>query len=129
MATQSLIGTAGAVSYRTSTERVSTTRRSTTRLTKRGRNVVRGAAVASLLIVIGAGFSAVGNASEKNIDATPASTGYVKVVVAPGETLWSLASMVAGDRSISSVEDAIVTANNLTGPDLTAGARLWVPTK
>ena len=129
MATQSLIGTADAVSYRASTERVSTTRRSTTRLTKRGRNVVRGAAVASLLIVIGAGFSAVGNASEKNIDATPASTGYVKVVVAPGETLWSLASMVAGDRSISSVEDAIVTANNLTGPDLTAGARLWVPTK
>jgi hypothetical protein len=100
-----------------------------TRLTKRGRNLVRGAAVASLLVVIGAGFSAVGNASEKTIDATPASTGYVKVVVAPGETLWSLATMVAGDRSVSSVEDAIVTANNLTGPDLTAGTRLWVPTR
>ena len=99
------------------------------KLTKRGRNVVRSTAVLSLLVVIGAGFSAVGNASENKIDATPASTGYVKVVVAPGETLWSLASMVAGDRSISSVEDAIVTANNITGPDLTAGARLWVPTK
>ncbi len=99
------------------------------RLTKRGRNVVRSTALLSLLVVIGAGFSAVGNASEKTIDATPASTGYVKVVVAPGETLWSLASMVAGNRSISSVEDAIVSANNLTGPDLTAGARLWVPTR
>ena len=100
-----------------------------TKLTARGRNVVRASAGISLLIVIGAGFSAVGNASENAIDATPASTGYVKVVVAPGETLWSLASMVAGDRSVSSVEDAIVTANNLTGPDLTAGVRLWVPTK
>jgi hypothetical protein len=79
--------------------------------------------------VIGAGFSAVGNASENKIDATPASTGYVKVVVAPGETLWTLAATFAGDRSISSVEDAIVSANNLTGPDLTAGVRLWVPTK
>jgi len=111
------------------TRSTASAKKSTTRLTKRGRNVVRGAAVASLLVVIGAGFSAVGNASEKSIDATPASTGYVKVVVAPGETLWSLASMVAGDRSISSVEDAIVSANNLSGPDLTAGTRLWVPTK
>ena len=113
----------------TASRTAQTTTRTTTRLTKRGRNVVRGTAVASLLVVIGAGFSAVGNASEKNIDATPASTGYVKVVVAPGETLWSLASMVAGDRSISSVEDAIVTANDLQGPDLTAGTRLWVPTR
>lgn len=97
------------------------------KLTHRGRNVVRATAVASLLIVIGAGFSAVGNASESKSLSSPSTDGYVKVVVAPGETLWSLASAFAGEGSVSAVEDAIVSVNNLNGPDLTAGARLWVP--
>ena len=100
-----------------------------TKLTARGRNVVRGTAVASLLIVIGAGFSAVGNASEKGVPSTPASQGYVRVVVAPGETLWSLASMVAGTGSVAAVEQKIVDANQLQSTDLAAGDRLWVPSK
>ena len=45
-----------------------------TRLTSRGKNVVRGTTVLSLLIVIGAGFSAVGNASEKVADSSPAAS-------------------------------------------------------
>jgi len=100
-----------------------------TKLTARGRNVVRGTAVASLLIVIGAGFSAVGNASEKGVPSTPASQGYVRVVVAPGETLWSLASMVSGSGSVTAVEQEIVDANQLASTDLAAGDRLWVPSK
>ena len=100
-----------------------------TKLTARGRNVVRGTAVASLLIVIGAGFSAVGNASEKGVPSTSASSGYVKVVVAPGETLWSIASMVAGSGSVGAVEQEIVDANQLQSTDLAAGDRIWVPSK
>ena len=100
-----------------------------TKLTARGRNEVRASAGISLLIVIGAGFSAVGNASEKVIPSTPSSSGYVRVVVEAGETLWSVASMVAGNGSITDVEQKIVDANNLQGPDLSAGMRLWVPTK
>ena len=103
-----------------------------TKLTARGRSVVRGTAVASLLIVIGAGFSAVGNASEKGVPstpATPASSGYVRVVVAPGETLWSIASMVAGTGSVGAVEQEIVDANQLQSTDLAAGDRIWVPSK
>ena len=100
-----------------------------TKLTARGRNVVRGTAVASLLIVIGAGFSAVGNASEKSAVGASGTAGYVRVVVAPGETLWSLASMVAGSGSVTAVEQEIVDANQLGGTDLAAGARLWVPVK
>ena len=100
-----------------------------TKLTARGRNVVRGTAVASLLIVIGAGFSAVVNASEKGVPSTPASAGYVRVVVAPGETLWSLASSVAGTGSVGAVEQQIVDANQLGSTDLAAGQRLWVPVK
>ena len=100
-----------------------------TKLTARGRSVVRGTAVASLLIVIGAGFSAVGNASEKGAPSTPASSGYVRVVVAPGETLWSIASMVAGSGSVGAVEQEIVDANQLQSTDLAAGDRIWVPRK
>ena len=100
-----------------------------TKLTARGRGVVRGTAVASLLIVIGAGFSAVGNASEKGVKSTPASSGYVRVVVAPGETLWSIASMVAGSGSVGAVEQEIVDANRLQSTDLAAGDRIWVPAK
>lgn len=100
-----------------------------TKLTARGRNVVRGAAVASLLIVIGAGFSAVGNATEDKVVGDSGTSGYVRVVVAPGETLWSLASMIAGSGSVTATEQEIVDANQLGGTDLAAGARLWVPVK
>ena len=100
-----------------------------TKLTARGRNVIRGTAVASLLIVIGAGFSAVGSASEVLVPSTPASSGYVRVVVAPGETLWSIASMVAGSGSVGAVEQEIVDANQLASTDLAAGDRIWVPAK
>jgi len=97
------------------------------KLTSKGRNVVRATAVASLLIVIGAGFSAVGNASEHKVVVASATAGYVKVVVASGETLWSLASLVAGSGDVSGVVDQIVTANGLSSSDIRAGQKLWVP--
>jgi len=99
------------------------------KLTRRGRNVVRALTVGSLLVVIGAGFSAVGNASEKRISSTPTTSGYIRVVVAPGESLWSVAAMVAGNRDVNSVLDEIVQANALTSTDVAAGTRLLVPTK
>ncbi|MEI6216218.1 MAG: LysM peptidoglycan-binding domain-containing protein [Actinomycetes bacterium] len=97
------------------------------KLTSKGRNVVRATAVASLLIVIGAGFSAVGNASEHKVVVASATAGYVKVVVAPGESIWSLAALVAGNSDVSAVVDQIVTANGLISSDIHAGQKLWVP--
>ncbi len=98
-----------------------------TQLTVRGKNVVRGLTGLSLLIVIGAGFSAVGNASEKVIPSTPKTPGYQRIVVGSGESLWSVASLVAGNGSVTAVEEKIVELNHLTTPDLTAGMRLWIP--
>ena len=97
------------------------------KLTRRGRNVVRALTVGSLLVVIGACFSAVGHASENKISSTPATSGYIRVVLAPGESLWSVAAMVAGNRDVNSVLDEIVQANNLTSTDVAAGTRLNVP--
>jgi hypothetical protein len=98
-----------------------------THLTNRGKNVVRALTGLSLLIVIGAGCSAVGNASEQVIISTPTTNGYQRIVVESGETLWSVASMVAGKGSVTAVEEKIVEVNQLETPDLTAGMRLWVP--
>ena len=88
---------------------------------------------ASLLIVIGAGFSASlsdhGVASSEVVKTGTA--GYMQVVVTSGETIWSIASALnAGGRSdLSSVVDQIVSANGLDSTDLEPGTKLWVPAK
>jgi LysM repeat protein len=88
-------------------------------------------AATSLMIVIGAGFSAVGNASEPSNVNKDSHQGLVQIVVAPGETLWSVAGLVGGsDRnSVQSLVDQIVTANHLSNSDVHAGQKLWVPAK
>jgi LysM repeat protein len=86
---------------------------------------------ASLLIVIGAGFSASlsdhGVASSEVVKTGTA--GYMQVVVASGETIWSIASAInkGGRSDLSSVVDQIVSANGLDSTDLEPGAKLWVP--
>ena len=88
---------------------------------------------ASLLIVIGAGFSASlsdhGVASSEVVKTGTA--GYMQVVVTSGETIWSIASSInAGGRSdLSSVVDQIVSTNGLASTDLEPGTKLWVPAK
>jgi LysM repeat protein len=83
----------------------------------------------SLLVVIGAGFSTISSASDKS-DAAISSgeSKYVQVVVTPGESLWSIAAMVAGDAAIQSVVADIVEVNQLKSADVPAGTRLLVPT-
>jgi LysM repeat protein len=83
----------------------------------------------SLLVVIGAGFSTISSASDKNDVAISSSESkYVQVVVTPGESLWSIAAMVAGDSAIQSVVADIVEVNQLKSADVPAGTRLLVPT-
>ena len=85
----------------------------------------------SLLIVIGAGFSASlsdhGVASSEVVKTGTA--GYMQVVVTSGETIWSIASAInkGGRSDLSSVVDQIVSANGLDSTDLEPGTKLWVP--
>ena len=100
---------------------------------KRRRKLARTLVGASLLIVIGAGFSASlsdhGVASSEVIKT--GTSGYMQVVVTSGETIWSIASSLnGGGRSdLSSVVDQIVSTNALASTDLEPGTKLWVPTK
>jgi LysM repeat protein len=88
---------------------------------------------ASLLIVIGAGFSASlsdhGVASSEVVKTGTA--GYMQVVVTSGETIWSIASAInkGGRSDLSSVVDQIVSTNGLDSTDLEPGTKLWVPSK
>ena len=84
----------------------------------------------SLLVVIGAGFSSISAASDK-ADATSlkSESKYVQVVVTPGETLWSIASMVAGNGQTAAVVAEIVEVNKLKSADVAAGVKLLVPVK
>jgi LysM repeat protein len=106
---------------------------STNRILNRKQKLARTFVGASLLIVIGAGFSA--SLSDHGVASTEViktgTSGYMQVVVTSGETIWSIASALnTGGRSdLSSVVDQIVSTNGLDSTDLEPGTKLWVPSK
>ena len=93
-------------------------------LTRRGR-LARTFVVLSLTVVMAAGFASQSGAGQVEASTAPS---YEIVVVAPGETLWSVAAAYASGDVQGMVND-IREANNLTGYDLQAGQRLRVPLK
>ena len=93
-------------------------------LTRRGR-LARTLFVLSLTVVMAAGFAAKSGAGQVEASTAPS---YEIIVVAPGETLWSVAA-VYGSGDVQGLVSDIREANNLTGFDLQAGQRLRVPLK
>ncbi|NHA00522.1 LysM peptidoglycan-binding domain-containing protein [Nocardioides sp. W3-2-3] len=95
------------------------------RLTRRGRAVVfllASVAVAAVAIWLAAGSAATRDAGD---------AGAVTVVtVAPGETLWDIASDVAAstDDDVRGAMDRIQDLNTLDGSVVYAGQELRVPT-
>ena len=91
-------------------------------LTRRGR-LARTLVVLSLTVVMAAGFASQSGAGQVEASTAPS---YEIVVVAPGETLWSVAAAYAsGD--VQGLVNEIREVNNLKGYDLQAGQRLRVP--
>ena len=100
-------------------------------------------AVVSGLVVVGAGFSALANASGSgqseasksliNNSAVSAHSAsrFVEMTVRPGETLWSIASSLAdsssGSESVGEIVEEIMVVNKLAKADLIAGAKIKVP--
>ena len=82
----------------------------------------------SLLVVIGAGFSSISNASDRSQPpAAGLSSKYVEVVVAQGESIWSIAALVADKNQIAATVADIVEVNQLATADVSAGAKILVP--
>ena len=96
---------------------------SSVRLTRRGRVVVF---VAGLLLLLGAGLLIANGAGAALHAGAPESTHAV--VVAPGDTLWDLASEAAGaEGDVRSMIDHIEKLNGLAGASLSAGQTLRIP--
>jgi thiamine pyrophosphate-dependent acetolactate synthase large subunit-like protein len=94
---------------------------------RQAKRLARTVSTISLLVVIGAGFSSISSASEKSGDQNEVKSKYVQVVVTPGESLWSIAALVAGQGDIASVVAEIVEVNALKSADVSAGSKLLVP--
>lgn len=96
-----------------------TGRRSTVRLTRRGRLVVlmTGLLAALLLgVVVGAASIASEHAPATEV-----------VTVSGGQTLWSIADEAAGDGSTAAMVDRIQELNDLEGGLVMTGQQLRVP--
>jgi LysM repeat protein len=98
-------------------------RRTSIRLTRRGRVVV---VVAALLIAfaIGVFVTAAGSVATQS-PGTPAPTRIVQV--GSGDTLWAIASKLADDGDVRPMMEQIKQLNALESADLQAGQRLVVP--
>ena len=94
---------------------------------RQAKRLARTVSTVSLLVVIGAGFSSISSASEEGANQGDVESKYVQVVVTPGESLWSIAALVAGQGDIASVVAEIVVVNALKSADVSAGSKLLVP--
>jgi hypothetical protein len=79
-------------------------------------------------VVVGAGFSTISSASDAaEKSRSESKSKYVQVVVTPGESIWSIAAMVADHNQIAAVVADIVEVNQLASADLSAGSKILVP--
>lgn len=97
-------------------------RRSTLRLTRRGRVVVFAFALLAVMVLGFAGASLSGATGEAGRGVATRT-----VVVAPGDTLWDLASDAADGGSVRGMEQQIKDLNGLDSAVLVAGQRLRIP--
>jgi cell division protein YceG involved in septum cleavage len=95
---------------------------------RQAKRLARSVLTLSLLVVVGAGFSTISSASDAaEKSRAERKSKYVQVVVTPGESIWSIAAMVADHNQIASVVADIVEVNQLASADLSAGSKILVP--
>ncbi len=102
------------------------------RLTRRGRVVLAGLAIVIVTAVATAmlfWLSAAGNAQAASHGQLPgtARRGLSRVVVQPGQTLWSIASRAEPSADPRIVVQQIIEVNALGSPVIQPGELLWVP--
>jgi len=93
-------------------------------LTRRGRRA-RTFVVLSLAVVLASVFGL--RAGAGTTDSIGAPTSFIEVTVAPGDTLWSLASRMAEGGDVRAMVDEIASVNALASADLQAGQKVRIP--
>ena len=94
------------------------------RLTRRGR-LARTLLVLSLAVVLASVFGF--NAGAGTTDSVGAPTSFIEVTVAPGDTLWSLASRMTEGGDVRALVDEIASVNALASADVQAGQKVRIP--
>jgi LysM domain len=96
------------------------------RLTRRGRAEAAAAAVllVTVLLLIASGAA---QATNHSVPPRVAEQNLTRVVVRPGQSLWSVAESADPDADTRLVIDQIIELNGLNGDVVLAGQRLWVP--
>jgi len=94
------------------------------RLNRRGR-LARTFVVLSLAVVLVSLFGL--KAGAGTTDAVGAPTSFIEVTVAPGDTLWSLATRMADGADVRAMVDEISTVNSLESAELQAGQKVRIP--
>jgi hypothetical protein len=106
-------------------------RRSTVRLTRRGRLVVTVILTAvSLSLVVLAWLAVAARAAQATDGGQSPGAVYqnlTSVVVHPGQTLWSIAAQAEPAADPRAVMKQIIELNALHGTSVVPGQRLWVP--
>ena len=102
----------------------SSTNPSGLRLNRRGR-LARTFVVLSLAVVLASVFGL--KAGAGTTDAVGAPTSFVEVTVAPGDTLWSLATRMADGGDVRAMVDEISSVNSLASAELQAGQKVRIP--
>lgn len=94
-------------------------------LNRRGR-LARTLVVLSLAIVLGSLVSAKAGAGTEVPAA--AATSFITVTVAPGETIWSLATRMGSDSGdVRGLVSEILEVNSLKSVDVEAGQKIRIP--
>ena len=94
------------------------------RLTRRGR-LARTLLVLSLAVVLASVFGL--NAGANTADQIGTPTAFIQVTVAPGDTLWSLATRLADGGDVRALVDEIASVNSLASAEVQAGQKLRIP--
>ena len=94
------------------------------RLTRRGR-LARTLLVLSLAVVLASAFGFSAGAGTNSAVGEP--TSFIEVTVAQGDTLWSLATRMAGGADVRAMVDEIASVNALASADLQAGQKVRIP--
>ena len=97
---------------------------SRSRLNQRAR-LTRSLVVLSLAIVLGAGFAMKAGAGD-SLNSSKAPS-FTTITVAPGDTLWSIASAASHGGDVRGMAEEIISVNSLSVPDVKAGQSLRIP--
>ncbi len=105
----------------TASRRILPQRRSSVRLTRRGRILVR------VFLVFVAAVVALAVAVQTQAATAPKESAPHSVLVAPGDTMWSIAAEHVGSASVPAAIHTILDLNNLDDVQIEPGQRLLLP--